>query len=222
MIRFSRLSTSLMLVGTLAVAAIPGTAAAQEMMPSMLVQSTPSFTVVLQVGPAAQMMAPGASMMGNDAEVMVGQVGMGDMPAPGSSMAMGQSSSSSMSMGDHSMSGGTSNSGSMSNTMSDMSDMGMAVNHHLEVHITDSSGNVVNDVSPVIRIKDKSTGVSRDLNDVMAMYDAMMGPSDFHYGQNVWLPDGQYDITVMLGSQSALFRDVQISGGNMPMSMTGG
>jgi hypothetical protein len=215
-IRFSRLSSSLLLLGSVALTALPGTAAAQEMTPSMLVQSTQTYTVVLQIGPAAQMVAPNAANTNSDAEVMVGQVGMGDMSAPAASMG---ETTSSMGMGNTSMSMG--NSSTMGN--SDMSDMGMTANHHLEVHITDnSSGAVVNSVSPVIRIKDKSTGVSRDLNDVMAMYGAMMGPSDFHYGQNVWLADGQYDITVMLGTQSALFRDVQVSGGGMPLAMMGG
>jgi hypothetical protein len=215
MVRLSRVSGSLLLLGSLAFAAVPSIASAQSMpmMSPMLVQTTSTYTVVLQLGPVADMVASGSSTMSADAEVMVGQVGMSEP-----NMDMGASQTSSMGMS-HDMSSST---GGMSSAMSNMADQGMAVNHHLEVHITDNStGSVVSDVTPVIRVRDKSTGVSRDLNDVMAMYGAMMGPSDFHYGQNVWLPDGQYDITVMLGSQSALFRDVQVAGGEMPMSMMG-
>ena len=35
-----------------------------------------------------------------------------------------------------------------------------------------------------------------------------MGPADFHYGQNVFLPDGVYLVTVSVGSDdTAQFRD---------------
>jgi hypothetical protein len=200
----------------------PATAGAQQMSPSMpmMVQTTSNFTVVLEVGPPTEMVAPGTSTTDTSAEVMVGMVGM-PMAATDTSMSMGNQSTSSMGMG-HESSMGTSPDTSMGMGANSMTDEGMGVNHHLEVHITDnSSGATVNDVSPVIRIRDKSSGVSRDLNDIMAMYSAQMGPSDFHYGQNVWLPDGQYDITVMLGTQSALFQGVNISGG-MPMTMMGG
>jgi len=205
----------------------PATAGAQQMSPSqmspsmaMLVQTTSSFTVVLEVGPPTDVVAPGTSTTDTSAEVMVGMVGI-PMAATDTGMSMGNQSSSSMGMG-HESSMATSPNTSMGMGANSMSDEGMGVNHHLEVHITDnSSGAMVNDVSPLIRIRDKTSGVSRDLNDVMAMYSAQMGPSDFHYGQNVWLPDGQYDITVMLGTQSALFQSVNISGG-MPMTMMGG
>jgi hypothetical protein len=197
-IRFARVPSALLLVGGMLAIALPTSVSAQ----SMIVQTTPTYTVILDVGPAAQMVSPSmsmsSSMMDASAEVMVGMVGM-PMAGPESSM------------------------GSSSGMASDMADQGMAVNHHLEVHITNNStGAVVNDVSPVIRIRDKSTGVSRDLSDVMAIYSAQMGPSDFHYGQNVWLPDGQYDITVMLGTQSALFQDVMVAGGMQPMMGMGG
>jgi hypothetical protein len=209
--RFARLVTSSLPVAALIAVALPASVGAQ----SMLVQTTPTYTVILQVAPAAQMVAPSmsmsSSMMDPMAEVIVGTVGM---PMTGTDTSM------SGSMGSHDSS--SMDSSSMSSS-SDMADQGMAVNHHLEVHITNNAtGALVNDVSPVIRIRDKSTGVSRDLTDIMAMYSAQMGPSDFHYGQNVWLPDGQYDITVMLGSQSALFQDVMISGGTPPMMAMGG
>ena len=89
-------------------------------------------------------------------------------------------------------------------------DQGMAANHHLEVQITQAAtGSVVMDVTPTIRITDKLSGTSRDLPQVMGMYGSTMGPSDFHYGQNVFLPDGTYVVTVLLGpADTAQFRDV--------------
>jgi hypothetical protein len=95
-------------------------------------------------------------------------------------------------------------------------DQGMAVNHWLDVHITQAdSGAVVSDVTPTIRIVDKSSGDRRDLPDVMGMSGGMSA-SDFHYGQNVFLPDGTYQISVLLGpSDTAQFRDVVVASGQM-------
>ncbi len=96
---------------------------------------------------------------------------------------------------------------------SDHMDQGMAVNHRLEVHITQADSNsVVTDVNPTIRIIDKSSGESRDLPQVMGMYDSAMGMSDFHYGQNVFLPDGTYLVKVLIGpADAAEFRDVMVA-----------
>ena len=45
----------------------------------------------------------------------------------------------------------------------------------------------------------------------MGIYGSSMGPSDFHYGQNVFLPDGMYMVTVLIGeSDAARFRDVAV------------
>jgi hypothetical protein len=109
--------------------------------------------------------------------------------------------------------------GAMNDTtgmMSDHMDQGMAANHHLEVQIAQSdSGSIVMDVTPTIRITDKSTGASRDLPQVMGMYGASMGASDFHYGQNVFLPDGTYLVKVLVGPDTAEFRDVMVAASPM-------
>jgi hypothetical protein len=91
-------------------------------------------------------------------------------------------------------------------------DQGMAANHHLEVQISQAAtGSVVMDVTPTIRLTDKLTGTSRDLPQVMGMYGATMDPSDFHYGQNLFLSDGTYSVTVLVGpSDTAQFRDVVV------------
>jgi hypothetical protein len=43
-----------------------------------------------------------------------------------------------------------------------------------------------------------------------------MSTSDFHYGQNVFLPDGTYQISVLLGpADTAQFRDVVVASSAM-------
>ena len=105
-------------------------------------------------------------------------------------------------------------------TLADQMDQGMAANHRLEAHITQvETGAVVMDVTPTIRITDKLSGTSRDLPQVMGMYGSSMGMSDFHYGQNVFLPEGAYLVKVLLGpSDTAEFRDVMVAAS--PMMMT--
>ncbi len=183
---------------------LPLIASAQSMSSPMLVQTTPHYTVTLTVGPAQEMISPTDAMHGATGEVMVNT-----MPSES-----GMGSSSSMSTG------GASMGSSSSMSMNTMMDQGMAVNHHLEVHIT-QNGTVVDNVTPVIRVTDRASGEFRDLPDVMSMFDAQMGMSDFHYGQNVWMPDGTYNVDVMLGMDTASFRDVMVSGGSsMAMSPT--
>jgi hypothetical protein len=109
--------------------------------------------------------------------------------------------------------------GPVDTMMADHSDAGMAPNHHVEVHIAHAdSGAMVMDVSPIVRITDKSTGVTRELPQVMGMSEAMH-PSDFHYGQNVFVPEGTYLVTVMVGpSDTAMFRDVVVAASPMMMA----
>ena len=91
-------------------------------------------------------------------------------------------------------------------------DQGMPVNHWIDVRVTQAgSGAVVSDVTPTIRVVDKSTGEARDLPGIMGMAGGM-NAADFHYGQNVFLPEGTYQITVLLGpADTALYRDVTVA-----------
>jgi hypothetical protein len=95
-------------------------------------------------------------------------------------------------------------------------DQGMAVNHWLDVHVTQAgSGAVVSGVTPTIRITDKSNGEAREIPAVMGMAGGM-DANDLHYGQNVFLPDGTYQISVLLGpSDTAQFRDVVVASNSM-------
>jgi hypothetical protein len=91
-------------------------------------------------------------------------------------------------------------------------DQGMAVNHWVDVHITQAgSAAVVSDVTPIIRIVDKSTGEAHELAGVMGV-NGGMSSDDVRFGQNAFLPDGTYQITVLLGpADTAQFRDVVVT-----------
>ena len=133
---------------------VPAAAFAQSA-PTMLVQRTSNYTLVLGIGPVETMVSPMDAMHGMTGEVAI----TGDPMSHDTGM------------------------------VSDHMDQGMAANHHLEVQISQTaSGSVVMDVTPTIRITDKLSGTSRDLPQVMGMYGSSMGPSDFHYGRNVFLP----------------------------------
>lgn len=196
----------------LSFAALPTGAGAQSMSMER-VDRTPNYTMVLTIGDVEQMVAPMDAMSAHSGEVMVNGPGMGMNSS--SSMNAGSSMS-----GSSSMSSSSSMASGSNMAMNPMADNGGMANHHLEVHIMDSTGAVVSNVTPQIRIINKSTGERRTLNDVMSMYGVGRGWSDLHYGQNVWLPDGTYTVMVMVGSDTAEFRDVSVSGGGSMMSMS--
>jgi hypothetical protein len=133
-------------------------------------------------------------------------------PAQAMSPASMQSSQSTDMGMSHDMSAG----GNQAMMEPQQADQGMAVNHWLDIHLTQAgSGAVVSDVTPTIRIVDKSSGEARDLPGVMGIAGGM-NATDFHYGQNVFLPDGTYQITVLLGpADTALFRDVTVASSSM-------
>jgi hypothetical protein len=94
-----------------------------------------------------------------------------------------------------------------------MTDQGQAVNRHLEVHLFNkASGAVITDQVPTITITNQATGSSRQVSPVHAMYDVAVGQSDLHFGNNVYLPDGTYTVTVAVGGETAQFKDLTISG----------
>ncbi len=91
-----------------------------------------------------------------------------------------------------------------------MTDQGRPVNHHLEVHVYDrASGALVSDMVPTITVAPMG-GASRTLDNVMAMYGVAEGPSDLHFGRNVYLSAGSYTISVTVGNETATFQDVAI------------
>jgi hypothetical protein len=170
--------------------ALPGGALA-ETAPALRVEQTPHYVLELTIGPAEQMISPMDAMTAETGEVMVSGGSMSTSPSMDTGMGM--------------------------DTPAPNMDQGRPVNHHLEVHITHSdTGGVVNDVTPVIRITDKSTGESRDLPQVMGMLGVGADASDFHYGQNVYMSGGVYTVAVMVGPDKAVFRDVQVKEDESP------
>lgn len=94
-----------------------------------------------------------------------------------------------------------------------MLDNGMMANRHLEVHFTSTaSGQPVTDMVPAVSITSEPGGSTRTLDNVMAMYDVATGMSDLHFGQNVYLPDGTYTITVTLNGETATFAHLTVGG----------
>ena len=101
-------------------------------------------------------------------------------------------------------------------------DQGQAVNHHFEVHIFEKgSGAEVKDLVPTVRITDPVTKDSRE-------FAASLHPSGQvpyvtacllsnhrvkqpHFGDNLYLRDGTYTVTVGVGSDSAVFENVGLT-----------
>ena len=101
-------------------------------------------------------------------------------------------------------------------------DEGQAVNHHLEVHVVDkSSGARVADTIPTVNITDQATGVSRqfaanvhssgEVPYLLACMTTNHRESERHFGDNLYLPDGKYTITVGLGNETAVSEDILVS-----------
>lgn len=87
-----------------------------------------------------------------------------------------------------------------------MTDQGQPVNHHLEIHIYDkASGAEVIGARPEVRIENVFNGTLREFTDVrecLPPNDHGAGP---HYGDNLYLADGEYLITIIIGGESADF-----------------
>ena len=92
-------------------------------------------------------------------------------------------------------------------------DQGRPVNRHLEVHIFDrKSGAEVKSVIPVVRIKNQATGASRGLANVKACLTSRHRETEPHFGDNMYLLDGTYTVTVSVGKETAIFRDLAVKG----------
>jgi 5-hydroxyisourate hydrolase-like protein (transthyretin family) len=200
----------LALASAAALATSTGARAQTQPAAMMLTQTTPSYTIALDIGPAAEMVTLDQAQAMGMGEVMVEAEGMGMAMASGSSSAMSGGSTPMMSSDE---------SGMM--PMMATTDNGQPVNHDLEVHVLDkATGAPVEDAEPQITITDESSGQSRTLADVAAMYDVQRGMSDLHFGNNVFLPDGTYTVTVTLVQETATFQHVAVSNG-MGLSMDG-
>jgi hypothetical protein len=50
----------------------------------------------------------------------------------------------------------------------------------------------------------------KPLQAVTAMYDVKEGPGDIHFGDNVHLANGTYRVTVSVGGERAVFKQVAV------------
>jgi len=97
----------------------------------------------------------------------------------------------------------------MSMSTMTMMDQGQPVNGHIEVHIFNKgTGTEVKDVIPTVRIKDQAKGTSRALANVMACRTARHREIEPHFGDNLYLPDGKYTITIGVGKETGVFKDL--------------
>lgn len=77
--------------------------------------------------------------------------------------------------------------------------------YHLEVHYYDkTSGYPVKGLDPVVTVTDAATGQTRTLP-IVTMQGLNEGVRDFHYGNNVELPKGQYRVTTAANGQTSEF-----------------
>lgn len=175
-------------------------------------QMTVSYRIELDIGPAAVMLTPDQVASATSGEAMVD---MSQMSMAMSAGTMSASMATPMSGGNLSMPGGSMGGVPQTNMMAmATTDDGQPVNHHLEAHIYNrASGAVVTDMVPTITITNESTGETRSLDDVMAMYDIQVGMNDLHFGNNVYLPDGMYTIQAMVGQEMIQFAHLAVSGG---------
>jgi len=96
--------------------------------------------------------------------------------------------------------------------VTDMTDQGKPVNHHLEVHIYEKSdGARVTKIIPRVAITNQGTGKSRSLTSMAPMYDVKEGEKDLHFGSNLYLPEGKYTVAVTVGNEKAIFKDLVVT-----------
>jgi hypothetical protein len=98
--------------------------------------------------------------------------------------------------------------GAMSGMLS--MDQGKPVNQHLGIIVQDKrSGAAAMNIFPEVKISDEKSGTSRGLGILRCMppNDHGAGP---HFGNNLYLPDGTYTVTVTVGKETAVFRGVVV------------
>jgi hypothetical protein len=89
-------------------------------------------------------------------------------------------------------------------------------NHHLELHVFNrSSGRVVTKAMVSITITTPG-GIILTHVPIATMQDVVQGPSDFHFGNNVALKNGQYHVLTQVQTTKATFA-VTIGGSSMRM-----
>jgi hypothetical protein len=89
----------------------------------------------------------------------------------------------------------------------------MPASHHVAVYMHSmQTGAAMMNPTPVLSLRNQDSNRSYTLDELTAVYDVTKGQSDTHYGQNVYLPAGTYDITVWVGRDRTVFNDVSVTG----------
>ena len=92
-----------------------------------------------------------------------------------------------------------------------MTDQGQPVDHHLEIHIYDKgSGAAVIGASPTVKITDQGTGASREYTNVRECLPPNDHGAGHHYGNNHYLSEGPYTITLGVGTDTAVFQNIVV------------
>jgi hypothetical protein len=77
--------------------------------------------------------------------------------------------------------------------------------YHLEVHFYDkTSGYPVKGLSPVVTVTSTATGQAQTVP-IVTMQGLNEGVRDFHYGNNIELPKGQYHVTAVANGETGAF-----------------
>ena len=97
-------------------------------------------------------------------------------------------------------------------------DGGRPVNRHIEIHIFDKGSETrVTDLVPTVSISNGTTGVTRELaktqveggfkgtSFITASQISGHRDQEPHFGDNIYLPDGPYTVTVGVGDETATF-----------------
>jgi hypothetical protein len=90
--------------------------------------------------------------------------------------------------------------------MSGMGMNGAMPNHHLEFHVYDGvSGRTVTQATVVINVRD-AMGKLLEKVPIATMYGITAGMSDFHFGNNVALKNGTYQVMTQVNKTTAVFK----------------
>ena len=90
-----------------------------------------------------------------------------------------------------------------------VTDQGKPVNRHVEIHLFDqSTGAKVLDIIPTVGIANQASGTSRQLTNITACLISKHRDREPHFGDNLYRADGTFTITVVVGSETAVFEDV--------------
>jgi hypothetical protein len=98
---------------------------------------------------------------------------------------------------------------SMSGNMQAQPAAGTSGWRHLELHVwSKAGGTVVKDAKVSIRVRNAATGKSETVP-ISVMYGIQAGTADWHYGNNVLMPSGHWQMDTTVNGEAASF-DVTI------------